>query len=249
MCLCGDFLFIKLKILPTRNRGKHPSDDKLFAAKWHLTFKEAIDDYSFLKSRGYGMNSVLEIVGNRYRLNKRQQNAILRIGASEQEIQLRKSKELLPKDLKNKTVSIDGFNLLILLESALSGAYIFRGRDGTYRDISSVHGSYKRVQKTETAILLVGNILKKMEVASVEWYLDAPISNSGRLKTMLLEISKNQLFNWSVELVNNPDKVLAENCKIVVSSDGWVIDHAVNWFNIGGHLIQNELENLNILEL
>jgi len=109
------------------------------------------------------MNSVLQIVGNRYKLNKRQRMAILRVGAAEQDIQLRKSKHLQPSDLKNKTVSIDGFNLLILLESALSGAFIFKGRDGTYRDISSVHGSYKRVQKTEAAIILVGNVLKKME--------------------------------------------------------------------------------------
>lgn len=234
--------------MPTRNRGKHPNDDKLFAKKWHPIFKEAIDDYSFLSSRGYAMNSVLQIVGNRYKLNKRQRMAILRVGAAEQDIQLRKSKHLQPSDLKNKTVSIDGFNLLILLESALSGAFIFKGRDGTYRDISSVHGSYKRVQKTEAAIILVGNVLKKMDVKSVEWYLDSPISNSGRLKKMLLELSEKHQFNWTVELVHNPDKVLAENCKIVVSSDGWVINHAENWFNLGSHLINNELENLNILE-
>lgn len=233
--------------MPTRNRGKHPNDDKLFAPKWHSIFKEAIDDYSFLLSRGYAINSSLQIVGSRYKLNKRQRMAVMRVGTAEHNIQLRKSKELLPSNLKNKTVSIDGFNLLILLESALSGAFIFKSRDGTYRDISSVHGSYKRVQKTETAIILVGNILKKMEVTLVDWYLDAPISNSGRLKKMLLEISQKYQFNWNVELVNNPDKVLAEQCEIIVSSDGWVIDHAPNWFNLGGHLINHELKNLNIL--
>ena len=80
------------------------------------------------------------------------------------------------------------------------------------------------------------------------WYLDSPISNSGRVRTMLLAVSEKHQFNWTVELVNNPDKVLVRDCKIVVSSDGWVIDHAENWFNLGSHLIQNELENLNILE-
>lgn len=234
--------------MPTRNRGKHPSDDKLFSSKWHPIFKEAIDDFSFLMSRGYAMNSSLQLVGSRYKLNKRQRMAILRVGAAQQNIQLRKSKELQPKDLKNQTVSIDGFNLLILLESALSGAFIFKGRDGTYRDISSVHGTYKRVQKTESAMILVGNILKKMKVKKVDWYLDAPISNSGRLKKMLSDLGEKHQFNWKVELVNNPDKVLAEDCKIVISSDGWVIDHAPNWFNLGSYLIHQELENLNILE-
>lgn len=234
--------------MATRNRGKHPSDDKLFAPKWHPIFTEAIDDYSFLLSRGYAIKSSLQIVGNRYKLNKRQQLALLRVGAGSQEINLRKSKELQSSDLKNQLISIDGFNLLILLESALSGAFIFKGRDGTYRDISSVHGSYKRVQKTESAIILIGNVLKELQVGAVEWYLDSPISNSGRLKKMLLEISEQYQFNWSIELVNNPDKVLVKNCKIVVSSDGWVIDHADNWFNLGAYLINHKMENLNILE-
>lgn len=234
--------------MPTRNRGKHPSDDKLFAERWHPIFKEAIDDYSFLLSRGYAMNSILKIVGFRYKLNKRQQMAIIRVAAAEQAIQLRKSKELPSSHLVNNTVSIDGFNLLILLESAISGAFIFKGGDNTYRDISSVHGTYKRVYQTESAMILTGNVLKKMEVGSVVWYLDAPISNSERVKKMLLEVSDKHEFNWTVEMVNNPDKVLAKDCKIVVSSDGWVIDHAENWFNLGSYLINNELENLNILE-
>lgn len=233
--------------MPTRNRGKHPSDNKLFAEKWHPIFKKAIDDYSFLLSRGYAMNSILQIVGFRYKLNKRQQMAILRVAAAEQNIQHRKSKELHPSHLVKNTVSIDGFNLLILLESALSGAFIFKGRDGTFRDIAGVHGSYKRVHQTESAMILVGNVLKKMEVDSVVWYLDAPISNSGRVKKMLLEISEKHQFNWKVELVNNPDKVLVKNCKIVVSSDGWVIDHAENWFNLASYLITHEMENLDIL--
>jgi hypothetical protein len=234
--------------MPTRNRGKHPSDDKLFAERWHPIFKEAIDDYGFLLSRGYAMNSILKIVGFRYKLNKRQQMAIIRVAAAEQNIKLRKSKELQSSHLKNNTVSIDGFNLLIILESMLSGAFIFKGRDGTYRDISSVHGTYNRVYQTETAMVLIGDTLKKLEVNSVVWYLDSPISNSGRVRTMLLAVSEKHQFNWTVELVNNPDKVLVRDCKIVVSSDGWVIDHAENWFNLGSHLIQNELENLNILE-
>ena len=89
-------------------------------------------------------------------------------------------------------------------------------------------GPYKRVQKTEPAIILVENILKKMEVNKVDWYLDSPISNSGRLKKMLLEISEKHQFNWKVELVNTLDKVLVESCKIVIFSDGWVINHAQN---------------------
>lgn len=201
----------------------------------------------YLLTRGYAPNSSVEIVGNRYKLNKRQRMAILRISSSEQEIKSRNTKALFPKNLKNQIVSIDGFNLLIILESAMSGAYIFKGRDGTYRDISGVHGSYKRVQKTASVIKLVGDILRELEVEKVEWFLDKPISNSGRLKKNLQEIALEQKFNWEVELVNNPDKVLAESKNIVISADGWVLDQATKWFNLGAFIIEKHQKNLNII--
>lgn len=235
--------------MTTRNRGKESNDEQYFSSKWHPVFTKAVNDFCYLLSRGYANNSVLEIVGNRYRLNKRQRNAILRISASDQEVQTRSASHCMITDLKNNIVEIDGFNLLILLESALSKAYIFKGRDGTYRDISSVHGSYKRVQKTENAIILVGNTLKELKVKSVKWYLDQPVSNSGRLKSRLLELSREHGFNWQVELVFDPDKVLIKSDHIVVSSDGWILDHAQKWFNLGAFLIENHLKDSNIIQV
>ena len=205
-------------------------------------FKDALSDLSFLLTRGYGATSSLELVGNRYKLNKRQRMALSRMGESEQDILARKNKHCSTRNLKNQRVEIDGFNLLILLESALSDAFIFKCQDGCYRDISSVHGSYKRVIKTENAIVLIGKILQELEVSEVHWFLDSPISNSGRLKTMLLEIATENNFPWSVELVFNPDKELAKSDSIVISSDGWILNETKKWFNFGAHLVENHLE-------
>lgn len=238
---------LKNCILTTRNRGKQSNDDKWFAPKWHPIFTEAVNDFCYFLSRGYAEHSVVQIVGNRYRLNKRQRNAVSRISSSDQEIDARHQSICKVRDIKDKIIDIDGFNILILLESALSGAYVFKGRDGTYRDISSVHGSYKRVIKTENAILLVGNTLKEMKVKSVKWYLDKPVSNSGRLKTRLLEISRDNQFNWDVELVFDPDKVLANSENIVVSSDGWVLDRVGRWINLGAFIMENYLKESNII--
>lgn len=233
----------------TRNRGKHSSDDKLFATKWHPIFREAVDDLCYLLSRGYADHSALQIVGNRYKLNKRQRNAILRISCSESEQLGRMRSACKAIDLNNQIVEIDGFNLLILLESALSGAYLFKGRDGLYRDISSVHGSYKRVVKTEEAIRLIGKVLKSYKVKLVKWYLDQPVSNSGRLKTRLMEISGMDELNWEVALVFDPDKVLAKSNNIVISSDGWILDHAKSWFNLGAILIEHHIEDANVIRV
>ena len=230
-----------------RNRGKQSSDDQHFAPKWHPVFTQAVDDLCWLLTRGYNENSALQLVGNRYRLNKRQRQALLRVSCDKNDQTIRQSTELTSKDLKNRVVEIDGFNLLILLESALSGAYIFKARDGLYRDISSVHGSYKRVIKTEEAIILTGELLQKLEVKSVKWYLDQPVSNSGRLKTRILEIATDHQFDWSVELVFDPDKVLAKSQNVVVSSDGWILNQASSWFNLGAMIIEGSIERTNVL--
>ena len=223
--------------METRNRGKHPSDEKLFGEKWRPVLKAAVDDHSYLLSRGHGSASALQLVGNRYRLNKRQQEAVLRTSAADQEIALRQSKALTPGALAGATVAIDGFNLLILLESILSGAYVFRCRDGAIRDIASVHGSYKRVVKTEAAARLVGETLRELQVQHAHWWLDAPISNSGRLRAFLQDLSAAYGYSWAVELANNPDQVLAGSQDPIISSDGWVLDQVACWFNFAAYLI------------
>ncbi len=221
-----------------RNRGQHPNDHKLFNEKWWPVFREAVDDLCYLLSKKYGSNGALQIVGNRYKLNKRQRIAIQRMSASKRDIEIRKHKQISIEQIKEGKIAIDGFNLLILLESILSGAYFFRCRDGSYRDISSVHGSYKRVAKTEEAIQLIGETLKNFGVDSVLWLLDEPISNSGRLKILLLEIAKTYNFPWEVQLVYNPDRALIESGATVISSDGWVINESKAWFNMPAYLLE-----------
>ena len=230
-----------------RNRGKHSNDDKLFGEKWQVIFLEAIQDLSFLMTRGYGDKSATQLVGNRYRMNVRQQKALLRMSAPKKSILNRKQKAVSKESLANQIILIDGFNLLILLENALSQAYIFKSQDTAYRDVAGVHGSYKRVVQTENAIILVGNVLESLKVKSVHWYFDTPISNSGKLKTMLLEIAAKQNFEWKVTLVNNPDLVLAESEEIIVSSDAWILDECKQWFNLGALLIEQYLETQNVI--
>ncbi len=221
-----------------RNRGKQSKDDELFGPKWHNTFKEAVDDLGFLLSRGYGESSALQLVGNRYSLNVRQRKALGRMSEADTNIEARSKKALQAEQLVNQAVAIDGFNLLILLESALSGAYVFKCRDGNYRDISSVHGSYKRVVKTEEAIHIVGKSLEALQVQKVHWFFDSPVSNSGRLKVLLYEIAEAKNWPWTIDLTFNPDKDLAVSEDIVISSDGWVLDECQGWFNMGAYLFE-----------
>lgn len=153
----------------------------------------------------------------------------------------RQAKACTAQDLQDATIVIDGFNLLILLEGALSGAYLFKGLDGVYRDIAGVHGSYKRVLQSEKAIDLVGQTLAELGVQKAYWYLDKPVSNSGRLKVRLFEKATAAGYDWEVELVYNPDKAVAAHDGITISADGWVINESAKWFNLTAYLLEKKL--------
>lgn len=224
-----------------KNRGKQGRDDYLFGeAFMQRKIKEAVADLSFLLERGYGESSSCELVGNRYKLNKRQQQAIKGMSAGNTAVFHRDSKQVSKQTLKNSTLIIDGFNQLILLESMLSKAYIFKGRDNAYRDLSSLHGSYKSVTQTPLAIQLCAQFFNKMEVYKVIWVFDAPVSNSGRMKTKLVSFAKEHHYNWEAILDNNPDKMIAESTHIAITSDAWILDRATKSYNIIKELISNE---------
>jgi len=228
-----------------KNRGKEASDDTLFGTeKIQLKLKEAVADLSYFLSRGYGEKATLALVGNRYRLNSRQQQAVRGMSASQNQIEDRKSKEIQSKELEGKEIAIDGFNVLILLESILSNAYVFKGQDGFIRDLSSVHGTYKRVKQTSQAIEMIADFYKKEKIKTIYWFFDKPVSNSGRLKKMIEEIALENQYDWQVELVYNPDKVIAESNQIAVTSDAWILDNASANFN----LMQYILSQMNVNE-
>ena len=60
-----------------KNRGKETSDDVLFGTlKVQVKLKKAVADMHYLLNRGYSEKSALVLVGNHYRLNSRQQQAV-----------------------------------------------------------------------------------------------------------------------------------------------------------------------------
>ena len=241
-------------ILPGRkDRGKSSEDDELFGTvKQQNKLHQGLEDMNYLLSRDYPAKSSLTLVGNRYRLKSRQLLALQGISCSQKDIAMRRAKELLVKDLMGQTLYIDGFNILILLETIMSGGFIFKGSDGCYRDISSVHGTYRKVNQTEKALILIGELLRSLEVEKAIWIFDTPVSNSGKLKILCYELAEQYGFSWDVYLENSPDKFLIQNDRLISSSDAWILNECTSWFNLGGFIISHlypENKPLNIIEI
>ncbi len=240
----------KETLQPGRNKDQQIADSALFGPViTQNQLKPALEDMYYLLSRDYPQKASLALVGNRYDLIRRQQLALQGMSCSRQQLENRKNKELHSGELKNKVVYIDGFNLLILLETAYAGGFVFKGLDGCYRDISSVHGTYKMINDTGDVLVLIGEALQKLEVQKVIWIFDAPVSNSGKLKGFCYELAETHQFPWEIYLENDPDKYLIAGDKLVCSSDAWILDECAEWFNLGAWMLNNERSDaLNIVD-
>lgn len=220
-------------------RGYVSTDIKEFNEEAMKKLKEAQKDIFMLINRRYDIKKVSTFVGNHYLLSERQRMALMRSTSSKLALEIRRKKEI-TISLKEKTVYIDGFNLIITLEVALSGSTLMKCMDGTIRDLAGLRGTYKQIDKTDIAINLIGEKLYELKVNKVVFYLDSPISNSGRLKMKILELLNKYSYNVEVYLVNNADIIL-EKLENVITSDAIILDKCKSWINLALNIIDESL--------
>ena len=232
-----------------QHRGAHPADRELFGGDNIPALREATSELCWLLSRRYAMKSSVKLVGDRHGLTDRQRLAISRAACSDQQRDLRNEKCLALEAARDDGLMIDGFNLLITIEAALSGGVLLICRDGCLRDLSSVHGSYRSVVETEAAIGLIGEFLQAANVRAAKWLLDKPVSNSGRLASRVGEIASLRGWPWSVEVVSNPDRVILDSKEIAVTSDSIILDGVSRWINLASHLVADHVPHAWVVDL
>jgi len=220
-----------------RHRGAHPSDAELFAAERLPALRTATAELSWLLSRGYQTRSALKLVGDRHGLRERQRLAVARAACSDEARAGREARRVGAAGAAGAELILDGFNVIITAEAALSGGLLVLCRDGCVRDLSSVHGSYRAVEETERAVAAAGETLAALQPSSVLWLLDQPVSNSGRLAARVRRIAAERGWPWQVEVVFNPDREIVDSGRVAVTSDSNVIDGAGRWLNFNPHLI------------
>lgn len=231
------------------HRGAAPEDERLFAPRTLPTLRAAVSDLSWLLSRGYAIQSSLELVGNRYALRDRQRLAVGRCACADDSLANRSQRCVSLDAVRGEELWLDGYNVLMVLEAALGGGVVLVGRDGCCRDVLGIHGSYHRVQETEPALRLVGKLTQELGVPGCHWWLDQPVSNSGRLKTLILEVAATHGWNWQVDLAMNPDEVLAKARQIVVSADSAILDCCQRWTNLARPIIGRSIRSARLVDV
>ena len=231
------------------HRGPHPADAKLFGPSAIANLQTALADFSLLLTKGYAEKSSLKLVGDRFSLTERQRLAVMRSACSDQQLTSRMGREVKIVDLAGRSSMIDGYNVLITIEAAMSGGVIFKGRDGCFRDLASIHGTYRKVTETIPAIQLIGEFLKENNITNCQWLLDSPVSNSGRLKTLIGELARENNWNWEIELLHSPDAKLIKTDLTVASSDSVVLDRCKSWVNLARTIIEEKLPKAPLVDL
>lgn len=238
-----------------KHRGRHPEDDRLFAPAGLPALRSAVEDYAWLLTRGYAELSALKLVGDHLGLTQRQRMAVRRSTCSDHALHTRESRRAEPEAISGRALLIDGYNVLITIESALSSGLVFVGRDGCYRDIASVHGTYRKVEETIPAVDLILRSVNETGVADAAILLDRPVKNSGRLRALIEERAgagaptTSKPLAWHVELCDSPDARLVESDAVVATSDSVVLDRCARWVNLAAWIIDRNIPSATVIDL
>lgn len=227
-----------------QHRGPHPEDAGYFVdARWPM-IREAARDLAWLLGRGYTMSASLALVGNRFQLEDRVRTALMRGVCSDAALADRHRRRVARAD----AVWLDGFNVLMTVEAALAGGTLLLARDGCIRNLAPIHGSYRRVAETEPAIAAIGKVLDDLGVRRAVWFLDVPVSNSGRLKTLLRETAEAAGWSWHIELVPDVDRQLKLIPETIATSDGVILDACGAWLDLARAVIMHVMPEARLID-
>jgi len=217
----------------------------------NINFKESVNDLKWFLDHRYPKKGSIELVGNRHRLNSEERKILYRGVFDSKSIAERSKKKIDIKDINIDYLIIDGYNVIITIESYICGKVVFRALDGYVRDISGIYGNYTFSDLTRRCIHLIISFIKSIEENQSSKiygtiYLDSPVSKSGELASYLRNKLSNEELLLKAEVVKSSDfkiknRSVANNssCGCVSTSDTVIIDRSERIIDIPDYIITN----------
>ena len=143
--------------------------------------RNAVCDLRYLLNQGYPRDSAVTFVANRYRLPLEQRHLLARCVFSRTEVTELRRRAVKTGVLQGKRLGVDGYNVLITLESILTGRQVVKCDDGYIRDLRAIFGKYKPSLATDRALVELLGILRRARPKEVVVLFDKQVSRSGEL--------------------------------------------------------------------
>lgn len=136
----------------------------------------------------------------------------------------RKGKRISVEELRGRSIAIDGYNVLITIESLIVGAPVYLCDDGFLRDTRGIFRRYRSSDHTTVALSEILSILIEMGVSRAELLLDQQISRSGELAAKIREMMADLEIQGCAKTAKDVDRRLKLASCPVATGDGAIID-------------------------
>lgn len=190
-----------------------------------MSIENASIDIRYLLDRGYPLKSAVAYVCDHRRLDGDSRHILSRTVIARSICEKRRQKFLPCNKIQENNIIIDGYNIIIGMESILEKKAILCD-DGVLRDIKGVSRNFRTSENTLHAIELIVSFLKEKSPSQVNFIFDSQISKSGELAKLLKEKIDRSGLKGNANTSRQVDHDLKCSHDIVATSDGVIIDAA-----------------------
>nr|MDO8076746.1 DUF434 domain-containing protein [Candidatus Freyarchaeota archaeon] len=201
---------------------------------------EAAEDLRYLLNRNYNRDQALTFVGDHYKLHKEERFILYRAIYSQKEVRERKEKTISFEELQGKTLTIDAYNVIIVLETMLKGKELIESDDSFVRDISGVFGKHKITKTTYQAISLIMQTLKQNPPKKTLIFFDSPVSKSGELAAITRRKMEEHGINGTAQVVKQADNAVIRRGEVAATSDSVILQKAKKTFDLAGYIVREK---------
>jgi hypothetical protein len=207
--------------------------------------KPARDIRSILRW-GYPKFSTIRFVADHFQLSLEERHVLTRVIMPPDRIVSRINKKVACTGIKDRSLLLDGYNVLLTVDSLLKKEPMWFCDDGYIRDTRYYFSKAKQAEDIEEALEDILKFLSEAGPKSVVFLLDAQISRSGELAGFIRHKLKEHGISGEAKTSKIADFELkaeggnSENNVILATSDGIIIDSVLEVLDIPACLMEKK---------
>ena len=203
----------------------------------------AVRDLRYLLNQGYPRESAVNFVSNHYRFPLDKRHLLARCVFSRREVIKHRKKIVGAREVSGKRLGVDGYNVLITVESILGKEQVVRCDDGLIRDLRALFGKYRMGPRTPRALAEVLWSIAQAKPERVDFLYDKQVSRSGELAALTRGQLKRFGIRGDARTLTEVDREI-RGFDVVASSDRGIIGRAKAVWDIPGEILRRRKARL-----